>query len=263
VPFEFVNSWIELMHRLKDLGLFSSLELSSYDWARNATMKSELYNFEAGRWEFEWSAPAKVYPTPVESSSSKSQFDSIDLEIIKRLQRDETKPLAEIQKETGINYKTLNFHHRKHVMERQMLKGHKVNWLGTAYNPENDRGKHRRHTYQPIDIIVRDISPSEKATIMGMTNALPFLWWEASGKSTYYAQLVFPTETISEAMQFLAKVLLPLRDRAHWFMVDQKHSLAFSLEPRLYDSESRAWRFNQGEILGKFEQLLLQIKSGH
>ncbi|MDA4118126.1 MAG: hypothetical protein OK455_07260 [Thaumarchaeota archaeon] len=263
VPFEFVNSWIELMHRLKDLGLFSSLELSSYDWARNATMKSELYNFEAGRWEFEWSAPAKVYPTAVESSSSKAQFDSIDLEIIKRLQRDETKPLAEIQKETGINYKTLNFHHRKHVMERQMLKGHKVNWLGTAYNPENDRGKHRRHTYQPIDIIVRDIMPIEKTTIMGMTNALPFLWWEASGKSTYYAQLVFPTETISEAMQFLAKVLFPLRDRAHWFMVDQKHSLAFSLEPRLYDSESRAWRFNQGEILGKFEQLLLQIKSGH
>jgi hypothetical protein len=262
VPFEYVSSWIEMMRRLKEIGLFSALEFSTYDWARNAPMKSELYDFEAGRWEFEWSTPAKVYHALVEPSSSKVYFDSIDLEIIKRLQRDETKPLAEIQKETGINYKTLSFHHRKHVVERQMLKGHKVNWLGTSYNPENDRGKHRRHTYQPIDIMVRDITSNERATIMGLTNALPFLWWEASGKSAYYAQLVFPTETIAEAMQFLARVLLPLRDRAHWFMVDQTRSLAFSLEPRLYDSESKAWRFSQAEVLAKFEQLLLQIKGG-
>ena len=262
LPFEYINPWIEMMHHLKELGLFSTLEFSTYDWARNAPMKSDLYDFEAGRWEFEWSAPVKVYPALVEPSSSKVQFDSIDLAIITRLQRDETKPLAEIQKETGINYKTLSFHHRKHVVERQMLKGHKVNWLGTAYNPESDRGKHRRHTYQPIDIIVTDITSSEKATIMGLTNALPFLWWEASGKSTYYAQLVFPTETIAEAMQFLGRVLLPLRERAHWFMVDQTHSLTFGLEPRLYDAESKTWRFNQAEILGKFEQLLLQIKSG-
>ena len=109
-----------------------------------------------------------------------------------------------------------------------MLKGHKVNWIGTAYNPENDRGKHRRHTYQPIDIILRDITPSEKTTVMGLTNALPFLWWEASGKNSYYAQLVFPTETISEAMEFLSRALLPVKDRARWFMADQKHSLSFS-----------------------------------
>jgi hypothetical protein len=178
------------------------------------------------------------------------------------LQRDETKPLSEIQKETGINYKTLSFHHRKHVLGRQMLKGHKVNWIGTSYNPENDRGKHRSHTYQPIDILLRDITPNERTTIMGLTNALPFLWWEASGGNSYYAQLVFPTETISEAMQFLARALLPVKDRARWFMVDQKHSLAFGIEPRLYDNESRAWTFNQAEILGKFEQLLLQIRRG-
>ena len=262
VPFEHVSSWVEMMLRLKETGLFSVLEFSTYDWARNPPMKSELYDFEAGRWEFEWSAPVKVYPLLVEHSSSRMQFDGIDLEIMKRLQRDETKSLAQIQKETGINYKTLSFHHRKHVVERQMLKGHKVNWLGTAYNPENDRGKHRRHTYQPIDIVVRDVTPEERATITGMTNALPFLWWEASGKSTYYAQLVFPTEAIADAMQFLARLLQPLRNRAHWYVVDQKHSLAFGLEPKLYDSESKMWRFNQAEILGKFEQLLMQIKSG-
>jgi len=262
VPMEHVGRWTEMMRRLGELGLFASLEFSVYDSARNAPMKADLYNFDEGRWEFEWSIPTKVYPEAIEGPSPRSQFDKIDLEIIKRLQRDETKPLSEIQKETGINYKTLSFHHRKHVLGRQMLKGHKVNWIGTSYNPENDRGKHRSHTYQPIDILLRDITPNERTTIMGLTNALPFLWWEASGGNSYYAQLVFPTETISEAMQFLARALLPVKDRARWFMVDQKHSLAFGIEPRLYDNESRAWTFNQAEILGKFEQLLLQIKRG-
>jgi hypothetical protein len=225
-------------------------------------MKSSLYDFDAGRWEFEWSAPAKVYPEVIEGPSPTTQVDKIDLEIIRRLQRDESKPLSEIQKETGINYKTLSFHHRKHVLGRQMLKGHKVNWIGTAYNPENDRGKHRRHTYQPIDIVLRDITPGERATVMGMMNALPFLWFEASGKSSYYAQLVFPTETISEAMLFLGRALLPVKEKARWFMVDQKNSLAFTLEPRLFDSETRSWTFKESEILAKFEQLLMQVKSG-
>jgi len=262
VPVESVNSWIEMMRRLAADGLFTSLEFSTYDWARNAPMKSDLYDFEAGRWEFEWSGQAKVYPEATEGPSPKAQVDRIDLEIIQRLQRDETKPLSEIQKETGINYKTLSFHHRKHVLGREMLKGHKVNWLGTGYNPENDRGKHKRHTYQPIDIVLSGITPGERATVMGLTNALPFLWFEASGKNSYYAQLVFPTETFAEAMQFLARTLLPVKDRARWFMVDQKHSLAFSLQPRLYDSESRTWTFNQSEVLGRFEQLLMQIRSG-
>jgi len=262
VPVECVNQWIETMRRLGEEGLFTTLEFSTYDWARNAPMKSDLYDFEEGRWEFEWSSQAKVYPEALEGPSAKAQVDKIDLEIIKRLQRDETKPLSEIQKDTGINYKTLSFHHRKHVLGRQMLKGHKVNWVGTAYNPESDSGKHRRHTYQPIDVIVRDITPSEKATVMGMTNALPFLWWEASGRSSYYAQLAFPTETISEAMEFLGRALLPVKDRARWFMADQKHSRSFTVEPRLYDNESKAWMFNQAEVIGKFEQLLMQVKRG-
>jgi DNA-binding Lrp family transcriptional regulator len=262
VPTGSVSQWVEMMRRLGEQGLFTSLEFSTYDWTRNAAMKSDYYDFEAGRWEFEWSSPAKVYPDALEGPPANAPVDKIDLEIIKRLQRDETKPLSEIQKETGINYKTLSFHHRKHVLGKQMLKGHKVNWTGTTYNPLTDGGKHRRHRYQPIEIIVTDITPAERATVMGLVNTLPFLWWEASGRSSYYAQLYFPTENISEAMEFLAGALLPVRGKAHWFMGDQKHSLTFSLDPKHYDNDLRSWTFSQTEVLAKFGQLLMQIKHG-
>ena len=262
VPFEAVNPWIEMMRKLGDSGVFKSLDFSVYDSARNAPMKSSMFDFEEGKWDYAWSAQSKVYPEAIEGPSPKTAVDQIDLEIIKRLQRDETKPLSEIQKETGINYKTLSFHHRKHVLGKQMLRGHRVNWLGTTRNPANDRSKHRRHTYQPIDVLVKDITTVERATLMGMMNALPFLWYEASGRSCYYAQLVFPTENISEALQYLARALLPVRDRARWFMVDQSHSLVMTVEPALFDSETKAWRFNQSEVLAKVDQVLLRIKSG-
>jgi hypothetical protein len=223
-------------------------------------MKSELYNFDAEQWDFEWSSPTKVYPEIVERVSPREKFDEMDLEIIKQLQRDANRSLAEIQAEIGMNYKTLSFHYRNHVLRRGLLKGYRVNWIGTPYNPENDRGKHRRHTYQPIDVVVRDITPSEKATVMGMTNSIPFLWLEASGANSYYVQLVFPTETIAEAMQFLARALLPVTAKTRWFMVDQTHSLWFRLEPTLLDRQSKNWIFNEAEILSKFEQILPQIK---
>ncbi|HUI01859.1 MAG TPA: hypothetical protein VLX56_09560 [Nitrososphaerales archaeon] len=262
VPAQFVNSWIEMMQQLREEGLFTALDFSTYDWTRNAPMKTELYDFEAGQWEYGWGAAPKVYPEMVSGPSARVHLDRTDLEIIKGLQRDETKPLSEIQRETGINYKTLSFHYRKHVLGMGMLKGHRINWLGTALTPQGDKGKHRRHTYQPVDVIVKDITPSEKASLIGLTNALPFLWWEGSGRSSYYAQLVFPTETISEAMEFLSKMLNPVRDRARWFMADQKHSASFRLEPKLFDNESRNWTFDMAETLARFQQLLVRIKEG-
>jgi DNA-binding Lrp family transcriptional regulator len=262
VPREFVSSWISMMSRLKDLGLFTNLEFSTYDWSRNPPMKSEFYDFDGERWDFEWSLPAKVYPGAVEQVSTREKFDETDLEIIKRLQRDANRSLSEIQQEIGTNYKTLSFHYRNHILRRGLLKSYRVNWIGTPYDPESDKGKHRRHTYQPIDLIIRDVTPAEKAAVMGMTNLLPFLWWEASGANSYYAQLVFPTDTIAEAMQFLGRALLPVGPKARWFMVDQTQSVWFRLEPRLLDHRSKRWTFNEVEILSKFERILPQIKRG-
>lgn len=262
VPREFVSSWMSMMSRLKDLGLFTSLEFSTYDWSRNPPMKSEFYDFDGERWDFEWSLPTKVYPGPVEQVSSREKFDETDLEIIKRLQRDANRSLSEIQQEIGTNYKTLSFHYRNHILRRGLLKSYRVNWIGTPYDPENDKGKHRRHTYQPIDVVIRDITPAEKAAVMGMTNSLPFLWWEASGANSYYAQLVFPTDTIAEAMQFLGRALLPVTSKARWFMVDQTQSVWFRLEPRLLDRQVKKWTFNEAEVLSKFERILPQIKGG-
>lgn len=265
VPLEHVNSWIDFMTELKKANLFSSIDFTRYEQARNVPMMSDRYDFSSGRWEFEWNAPLKVYPDVIEESgpTRPPQFDDMDLEIIKRLQRDANRSLAEIQKEIGnVNYKTLNFHHRAHVLGRRLLKGYRVNWMGNTYDVVSDRAIYRRHRYQPVDVIARELSDSEKAELRGKFNALPFLWWEATGRDNYYAQLAFPTETFPEAMLFLASALAPIRERARWFLADQAHSLWFRVEPNLYDRAKKTWSFDEAELLGTFERLLLEIGKG-
>jgi hypothetical protein len=261
VPEEFVKQWIGSIKRLKDGGLFSSLEFCVFEQARNVPIRSEHYDFDSGTWDFEWSASPKVYPEIIKQPSFKAKFDKTDLEIIKRLQLDASKSLVEIQKETGANYKTLGFHHRTHVIGRDLFEGYKVDWIGARYNRMEKRAEHRRHRYQLVDVMVRDISESRRLELMGMTNALPFLCWEAWGES-YYAKMAFPMESLVEAMQFLTKLFSNVKDKARWFLIDQSHSVTFTIVPELYDESTNRWKFNQEEMLRKFERLMLQIKEG-
>ena len=107
-----------------------------------------------------------------------------------------------------------------------MLKGHKVNWVGTAYNPETDRGKpqeahipaDRRHS--------QGHNPERKDDAHGVDERSPLPVGGSVGKEQLLRAARFPTETISEAMEFLARALQPVKDRARWFMADQKHSLS-------------------------------------
>jgi DNA-binding Lrp family transcriptional regulator len=259
VPEEFVGQWIDVIKRLREGGLFSNVEFTAFDRTRNVSMKSEMYDFESDRWEFDWSTSTKVYPDTIERASFGSRFDKTDLEIIRAMQLDASEQLVDIQKETGINYKTLCFHSRAHVIGRRLLTGYRVNWMGTHYHQDERRSENRRHKYQRISIIVRDISESDIVELMGMTNAVPFLWWEAWGQN-YYAQMAFPTETFSEAMLFLSKVLAPFKDRARWFLIDQSHSMAFPITPELFDEPTRKWKFDQAKTLAQVDQLLLRAR---
>src|SRR5713101_5634475 len=58
VPAEFVESYTEFILALKQRGLFSSVEVFAFEWARNPPMRAEFYDFVAGRWEFDWSGPS-------------------------------------------------------------------------------------------------------------------------------------------------------------------------------------------------------------
>ena len=81
-------------------------------------------------------------------------------------------------------------------------------------------------------------------------NLLPFIWSEAVGDH-YEAELVFPLESITEGLQYLAEVISETKTKARYFIIDQSHALSFSVIPELYDESKQRWNFNEEALTSR------------
>ena len=158
-----------------------------------------------------------------------------------------------------MNYKTLTWHYRTHVIRTGLLKGYLVNWAGTRYDPKLEKAMHRRHKYMWLELLVSGATETERMELIAKVNQLPFVWFEAGGRD-YYAQIAFPTETMTEALSFVKDLTRPVRQKASWHFMDQANALRFTITPNLYDQESKKWKFDQLELLNRFDRLVLEIK---
>jgi DNA-binding Lrp family transcriptional regulator len=260
VPGAYVDKWIELMYSLKQKGLFTSIQSYVFDWTREVPMAAEHYDFDHGRWDFDWSSRSAggegANPKPKEVQS----FDALDLGIMERLEVDGTTPLTEIQDDLKVNYKTLNWHYRNHITKRGLLNGYWVNWIGAKYNVEPERVTLRRQKYVWVEILVRDVSEAEQVELMSNMNALPYAWFEAGGANSV-SQLAFPIESVTEAMHFIERLIAPVKSRTTWFLLDQTDALSFAINPKLYNESTKNWEFHQEELLSRFDKLTVEPKS--
>jgi len=260
VPREFTNDWIQFMQALKQRGLFDSIQVVPFEWIRIVPMRSELYDFEHDSWQYDWMSKPKMEANSASFTPSVTgRFDQIDLSLIKQLQIDPETTLFEISPKLEVNYKTLSWHHRVHVVGNGLVRGYLVNWAGTRYDPKIEKALHRRHRYMWVELLARDISENERMDLMAKVNRLPFVWLEAGGQN-YFAQIAFPSETITEALGFIKEVVSPIKQKTTWRFMDQANALRFSIVPRLYSQEERKWSFDQVELLNRFDKLVLEIK---
>jgi DNA-binding Lrp family transcriptional regulator len=256
VPDELVETYREFFGGLKDKGYFRSLEFYTFHWFRNPPMKTEMYDFDEGLWDFDWSKEIRV-DRDVASymPSPREKYDETDLLILKQLQIDGNKSLAEMAKTLNVNYKTLTWHFRKHIEERKLIKGYVINWMGTKYDYKADRALNKKHTYIAVAVLFSELDQAKRIDVMSRLNQLPFIWSEAVG-DRYEAELVFPIESITEGLQHLAEVIAETKTTARYFIVDQRHALAFSLIPELYNESRQGWVFNEQMLMSRFENLL-------
>lgn len=267
VPAESVNEFISFAQGLQTKGLFKSLETFTCESFRIIPMRANFYNFERDVWDFDWSSPLPdVDDVLMPSTAEKGRFDMLDLRILQELRVDANRSLIEIQQNLKknnleVNYKTLDWHYRTHILEQRQIKSFVLNWMGTRYSFENEKAMHRKHRYLRVDVIAKDITENERMHLLSAMNGLPFQWCEAVGKN-YFTQFAFPTENVTEAFLYLEKVLAPFKGRARYFIMDQSSALSFTIEPSLYDEVTKNWKFDREGLMTKFENMILQIKSG-
>ena len=262
VPAGIVEEVKEFFLSLKEKGMLTEVEAFDFEWFRLAPMKAECYDFDAGRWEFDWSNPrsglfnsAKMLPSP------RAKFDYVDLQIIEKLQMDANKSLKEISEETGLNYKKLAWHFSEHVKGRQLLQGYCIRWMGTGYDYKIDKALHKQHRYIALQLIVRDVSDYEMISLRQESNKVPFLWNEAIGRN-YSAEFFFPVDFVVEGLQWISSLISGFRDRAQLLTIDQTAAIAFAIPYTLYDQKLKKWNFEPLELAQRFDNLILQIRGG-
>jgi len=261
VPQEYVGDWIRFMQELRRRGLFDSIQAVPFEWARVVPMKSEIYDFENDSWQYDWASKPRLEPGSLAfAPSARSKFDSIDLGVIKLLQLNPDVSLIEVGDRLRVNYKTLTWHYRSHLVGNGLVKGYLVNWAGTRYDPKLEKAMHRRHRYMWLELLLVGLTETERMEITARVNQLPFVWFEAGGGQNYFAQIAFPTETITEALSFVKDVTSTVRQKATWHFMDQANALRFTIMPSLYDIETKKWKFDHVELLSRFDKLVLEIK---
>src|SRR5712692_4820084 len=251
------------MYELKQRGVFSSIQAFPFEWVRVVPMRAEMYDFRTHTWQYDWKSRRPhigSFSFSEFTPSPKGKFDSIDLSIIKQLQLDPNTSLIEVQKKLQVNYKTLAWHNRKHLVGAGLLKGYLINWPGGRFDPQLGKAQHRRHKYMWVELLVRGVTETARMELMAKVNRLPFVWLEAGGGQNYFAQIAFPLETMTEALGFIKEAVSPVRGKAVWHFMDQTDALRFTIVPKLYDSATKKWKFDRAELLNRFEKLALEIK---
>jgi hypothetical protein len=261
-PVEYAEDVKLFLRGLQDKGMFTRLEIMEFEWLRRSPMRAESYNFDTGRWEFDWSNPSAAgFESAKYTPSTPTRFDYVDLLLIKEMQMNANKTLREISDNLKLNYKKLAWHYSAHVKGRQLLHGFTVNWMGTRYDYKIEKALHRKHRYMALNLLVKNTTEYELISIREATNRLPFLWSEAVGKN-YYSEFAFPMDFAVEGIQYIAKLIENVRNRSELFIGDQSESLSFTIPYSMYDYAHKRWMFDAYGLSRRFDNLIMQIKNG-
>jgi hypothetical protein len=267
VPVERTQEYLEMFEELRQKGVFKELDYTLFDWFRNTPMRSESYDFAHGRWEYDGE---KITPSggprAPHTDPPHLKLDQIDLLIAKELFIDSARELQEIQRSikdvdgVDINYKTLCWHLSEHVERNGLLRGYKINWMGTQYDTKSKRDLKPQHTYTGAELLVKGPSREETDALLRGMASLPVVWSEAAGRD-YRAQIMIPNEMMVETLQYVQKVIAPVTQKSSFFLLDMNNSQVFTIPYKLYEVESRAWQFNKQVLLEKFSAFIIQVRN--
>jgi len=262
VPGELSDRCASLFRKLGEMGLFTGLKILEFQEMRNPPMKAEYYDFTTGNWSFAW--PEVQSKTPALASAARQEvekYDKLDLLILKELEIDANRTLVKISDNVKVNSKTLEFHFISHVQARGLIKSYKIGWPGSRYDFKLEKALSKRHRYIEVAILLEHGTRTENAELMSLLNNTPFLWSEAV-EPNYCAEVYIPVNTYIEFLEYIGDFAARVGDKLKVFEMDQTRALRFTIGHKLFDSESKTWQLDSEDIVRKFENLKLSIKSG-
>ncbi len=255
VPVSLADEFRGFLNRLVKEGVLADYSLERLEWSRNPELKSRYYNFSTGAWSVDWakakrSGEAPPVPVRNEEPSPSPDIDSTDLLIIKELELDSWRNIAEIARKLKLNERTVRWHYRKHVAHT--VHSNYVNW--TSVTP-NEFAKAAGLIYE-----FTGLSKEKLAKLRYLFNNFPFSWFEGGRKDGYYqVHLALPAEYFMEAVRFLNSSLGEVVENWKAWTIDLSTTLWYTVPYENFDSE-KGWFFSKNAALEAVLPQKMKIK---
>ncbi len=252
-----VERCISLYGMLLKVGVFAELEVLRFDDMKNPPMRPEYYDFGRKRWSVSFNLPLENRRRVHLDQAARSQlvdYDKTDLLILKELDIDANRTMVKMAENTQVNVKTLEFHYLNHVQTRGLIRGYRIIWQGTRYDPDVDKAVYEP-SYVGATILLQDCTDEERDELSSLLNQTPFLWSEAS-EPAYYAEAFVPAVSYVDFLQHLSDFASKVGKRMRIFVIDQSRALRFTISYGLFNNESRQWELNEEDVIRSFGNLM-------
>jgi len=256
VPVAVVDEFRRFMERLVEEKVLAEFRIERLEWSRHPELKSRFYDFGKGVWSLDWNEIAKHTEKPpstlsVGEPSARPDIDVTDTLIIKELELDSWRNIAEIARKLKINERTLRWHYAKHVAPTALSSY--VHWLPTS---KEEVGKAAGLVYE-----FNNLSKKSVAELRTVVNNFPFAWFEAGRSDGYYQlQAAVPAGSLMEAVRFLGDQLSAYVGTWTAWTVDLSTSFWYTIPYENYDDE-KGWFFEPESALEKILPQKMKIKA--
>ncbi len=255
VPVALRKNFVSFLDRLVDEGILRRFRLERLEWTRHHDLRSDYYDISRGSWSIYWNriGARKERPTApplTMEASAQVDVDLTDILLIKELERQSWRNIADISKKLGLNDRTARWHYTKHVSP--MIGSYFVRWLPpTAVGLTKIMGS---------IFEFRRLSKSQLANVRQLFTNFPFTWYEGGREGGFYiAMSAAPAEHVVESMNFLKARLHGVTSEWKVYSLDLSSSNAYSIPYENFD-EKVGWFFDEKKALSVVLPLTAQVK---
>ena len=255
VPVSLVDEFRAFLNTLVEEDVLAEYSCQSLEWSRHPELKSKYYDFGSGLWSIDWdeikkSQEAPPQPTKNEEPSASPEIDSTDTLIIKELELDSWRNIADIARKLGLNERTVRWHYSKHV-------GALAYPSYVSLNPvSSDKLRQAVGFVHEFNAVTKN----NLAKLRLLFNNFPFSWFEGGSKEGYYqVHSALPAEHFMGSVRFLNASLAEITDTWKAWTVDLSTVHAYTIPYQNFDAD-KGWFFEKGAALKAVLPQKMKIK---
>lgn len=253
IPPKFREEYDKFLRSLVNIEILKSYGVQPLAWERYLSLKPEYYSFDNKSWVVNWKkvSASKAFLQQMDAPvKEQPKIDKPDVFILKELQLDCTRSIADIARKLQMNPKSLRYHYAQHVEGRRLVQGYSVRWTGNSSLTE-------RRWITGVFVRVRNPTAQELWTVQASFAKLPFTWFDAVAEdgSLYLAQIALPSSYYIDTMNYLHNECITFGDKIEYQLADYVCSSSFTIPYELFDG-TRGWVFDNRVALEKLCSLV-------